>query len=55
MAMAIVQIGQNVGMLLGPFIFGYLVESSGGWQIAFWSLAPLCGAGAVAGWLTRVR
>ena len=55
MAMAIVQIGQNVGMLMGPFIFGTLVESSGGWQMAFWTLAPLCGAGAVAGVLSRVR
>jgi len=53
--MAIVQIGQNVGMLAGPFIFGTLVESSGGWELAFWTLAPICGAGAVAGALSRVR
>ena len=55
MAMAIVQIGQNFGMLAGPFIFGTLVESSGGWELAFWTLAPICGAGAVAGALSRVR
>jgi MFS family permease len=55
MAMAIVLLGQNVGMLIGPFIFGTLVESPGGWEMAFWTLAPLCGAGAVAGVLSRVR
>jgi len=54
MAMAIVQIGQNFGMLAGPFIFGTLVESSedGSWLL---DLAPICGAGAVAGALSRVR
>jgi MFS family permease len=55
MAMAIVLIGQNVGMLLGPFIFGYMIEFPGGWQIAFWSLAPVCALGAVTGGLARVR
>jgi len=55
MAMAIILIGQNVGMLVGPFIFGTLVESSGGWEVAFWTLAPICGAGAVAGVLSRVK
>jgi MFS family permease len=54
MAMAIVLFGQNVGMLIGPFIFGTLVESSG-WEVAFWTLAPVCGAGAVAGVLSRVK
>ena len=54
MAMAIVLIGQNVGMLVGPFLFGALVESSG-WEVAFWTLAPVCGAGAAAGALSRVK
>ena len=48
MAMAVIQIGQNSGMLLGPLVFGWLVESSG-WQAAFWALAPVGVLGAVSG------
>jgi hypothetical protein len=29
--MAVIQIGQNSGMLLGPLIFGWVVESGDGW------------------------
>ncbi len=48
MAMAVIQIGQNSGMLLGPLVFGRLVESLG-WQVAFWALAPVGVLGAVSG------
>ncbi len=47
MAVAVIQVGQNSGMLLGPFVFGRLVESSG-WQAAFWALGPVAVLGAVA-------
>ncbi len=30
MAMAVIQIGQNSGMLLGPLVFGWAVQSGGG-------------------------
>ncbi len=44
-----------VPVLLGASYTGTLVESSGGWEVAFWTLAPVCGAGAVAGVLSRVK
>ena len=55
MAMAVIQIGQNTGMLLGPLVFGWLVDSTGGWATSFWILAPVCFFGAAAGWIARVR
>jgi MFS family permease len=54
MAMAIVQIGQNVGMLLGPLTVGSLVGAAG-WQIAILALAPISLLGALAAWATRMR
>jgi MFS family permease len=55
LAMAIIQVGQNSGMLLGPVIFGWMVESMGGWEAAFWTLAPVSAMGAGAGWIARGR
>ena len=55
MAMAVIQIGQNSGMLLGPLIFGWAVQSWGGWQTAFWILAPISILGAIAGWVAKIR
>jgi len=48
MAMAVIQIGQNSGMLLGPLVFGWLVQTLG-WQAAFWTLAPVGVLGAASG------
>ena len=47
--MAVIPIGRNAGMLLGPLVFGWGVESGGGWQAAFSVLAPVSILGAVAG------
>jgi len=55
MAMAIIQVGQNAGMLLGPLVFGWTIEATGGWQIPFWTLVPVCGVGAIAGWMAKMR
>jgi MFS family permease len=55
MAMAVIQIGQNAGMLLGPLVIGWLIESEGGWRTAFWVMAPVSVLGAVAGWMARIR
>jgi len=55
MAMAVIQIGQNAGMLLGPLVIAWVIESGGGWQTAFWVLAPVSLLGAVAGWMSRIR
>jgi MFS family permease len=53
--MAVIQIGQNAGMLLGPLVIGWLIESEGGWRTAFWVMAPVSVLGAVAGWMARIR
>jgi MFS family permease len=55
LAMAVIMVGQNAGFLLGPAIFGRLVESPGGWPVAFGSLSVMCLLGAAAGWLARVK
>lgn len=54
MAMAIVQIGQNVGMLLGPLTVGSIVGAAG-WETAILALAPASLLGAFAAWATRMR
>jgi len=54
MAMAVIMVGQNAGMLLGPIIFGTLAERSG-WPAAFASLAVISALGLLAGWLAKVR
>jgi MFS family permease len=55
LAMGIIMVGQNAGFLLGPVIFGALVESKGGWSLAYGSLAAMCLLGAAAAGLTRVK
>lgn len=54
-AMSALVVGLNMGMLLGPPFFGWVVESSGDWGLGFWALAPFSIAGAVAIKLTKVR
>jgi MFS family permease len=55
LAMGIIMVGQNAGMLVGPLVFGALIGSAGGWPLAFGSLAVMCLLGALAGWLARAR
>ena len=54
-AMAVIMVGQNAGMLLGPVIFGALIGSGGGWGLAFVSVAAMSLVGLGAGWLAKVR
>jgi len=55
MAMGILQTGQNAGILLGPLMFGWVVEFLGGWQTAFWVLAPISAIGGIAAWITKMK
>jgi len=55
MAMGVIQIGQNVGLLLGPLAFGSVIQFFGGWQMAFWALVPVTALGIVAGWMARME
>jgi MFS family permease len=52
--MAILMTGQNLGMFVGPAVFGGLIESIG-WVTAGILLIPVCAVGIIAGWLVRVR
>jgi MFS family permease len=52
--MAVIALGQNLGMFIGPVLFGKLVEVLG-WTIAGITLVPICLVGVIAGWLVKVR
>ncbi len=54
LAMAIIMVGQNAGMLIGPVVVGALAQSAG-WTAAFASLAVMALIGFAAGLLARVR
>jgi cyanate permease len=53
--MAVVMMGQNAGVLIGPTMFGVLVGASGGWVLAFASLPVVCLLGVLAGTRAKVR
>jgi len=55
MAMGVIQIGQNTGLLLGPVVFGLIIQFFGGWSAAFWALVPVTGAGIVCGWMAKIK
>ena len=48
MATAVIMVGQNAGMLLGPIIFGTLAQAVG-WPAAIAGLAVRCALGLLAG------
>jgi MFS family permease len=52
--LAVVAVGQNLGMVIGPILFGMLVENMG-WAAAGYWLIPVCFIGFVTGWLVKVR
>lgn len=54
LGMAVLALGQNLGMLIGPMIFGKLAETMG-WAGAGYSLIPVCAIGATAVWLAKFR
>ena len=54
LGLAVVMFGQNLGMFVGPVLFGRMVESLG-WISAGAFLIPFCLLGFVAAWLVRVR
>jgi MFS family permease len=55
LAMGVIMVGQNAGMLAGPILFGALIESAGGWPLAYISLSGLCLLGLLCGWLAKTR
>lgn len=54
LGLAVVMLGQNLGMFIAPFLFGEMVEAIGWTPAAVW-LVPVALLGGLAGWLVRVR
>jgi nitrate/nitrite transporter NarK len=54
LGLAVVSVGQNLGMVIGPILFGLLVETMG-WATAGYWLIPICILGFVAAWMVKVR
>jgi MFS family permease len=52
--MAVLALGQNLGMFIGPIMFGLLAESIG-WAGAGYMLVPVCATSAIAIWLAKFR
>jgi len=52
--MAVLALGQNLGMFIGPWGFGKLLDTMT-WSSAGLLLIPVCLVGIVAGWLVKVR
>lgn len=54
LGLAVVLVGQNLGQVLGPILFGQAVGSLG-WAAAGYLMAPVCLLGFLAGWMVKVR
>lgn len=54
MGLAVISLGMNLGMGIGPTLFGMLIETMG-WVIAGYWLIPICLLGFGVGWLVKVR
>jgi predicted MFS family arabinose efflux permease len=54
LGLAVVLIGQNVGQLLGPILFGEIIKSSG-WAMAGYLMIPFCLLGFISGWMVKIR
>ncbi len=54
LAMGIIMVGQSIGMLVGPILFGRLAETAG-WPAAFVCVGAVCMLGGVAGWMSKAR
>jgi MFS family permease len=53
-AMAVLMLGQNIGMVIGPLLFGSLVALIG-WTATSFCLIPVLLLGFLFGWLVKVR
>jgi len=54
LGMAVLALGQNLGMFIGPIVFGKLVESVG-WAGAGYALAPVCAISVIAVYTAKFR
>jgi MFS family permease len=54
LALGVIMLGQNLGVLVGPVWFGQMVKTSG-WVAAGDLLIPVCLLGMLAGWMVKIR
>lgn len=54
LGMAVVLVGQNIGQLVGPILFGQLVQTLG-WSLAGYLIIPVCLIGFISGWMVKTR
>ncbi len=52
--LGVVALGQNLGMYIGPILFGALLETTN-WAVAGYAMMPICAIGVLAAWLARIR
>jgi len=52
--LAVILVGQNLGQLIGPVLFGGLIERLGWVSAGYWMI-PICLLGFVSGWMVKVR
>ena len=55
LAVSMVTVGQNTGIFIGPILFGRVMESSGGWTLAYTMYVPIAFLGIVAALLLNGR
>jgi MFS family permease len=54
LGLAVILIGQNIGQLVGPILFGEIVKGPG-WVMAGYMMIPFCLLGFISGWMVKVR
>lgn len=54
LGLAAILVGQYFGQLVGPVLFGYLIDIQG-WSMMGILMVPFCIMGFVSGWLVRIR
>ena len=54
LGLAVVLVGQNISALIGPVLFGGLVENLG-WVMAGYMMIPVCLLGFISAWMVRIR
>jgi cyanate permease len=52
---SVVNIGQSTGILLGPTVFGSIVDVTGSWSSAYWLLVPVGLLGGACAIILRMR
>jgi len=52
LGLAVVLMGQNLGQLLGPILFGEIVQRSD-WVVAGYAMIPFCLIGFISGWMVE--